>query len=567
MMEYLVDKILAIVYVVHIAWALCFIIPDIAEKVSDQCSNTWYCARFSRLAGLGYTVDLADGQWRDFRQSLVLLMLTAFGTSFATYLVRWFVANLYPGNRKLLVWCTSTLRALVGVIILFVQHGYHGVVVLIIALVGFQITRLTRNHKLQFGLTWAYAIFILLFKESYRLKHLSGFQYLTPLFDRRYGGMYGWQLPANFLVLRIISYSCDYYWAVERATKNQTAKDSTNSPPTPNDLSLISSRPLQEYTRLNYVAYVLYAPLYMAGPVITFDNFMGCTASTASSSGTTSPTTITCTDAATATVTGTATTDDGALSLKPPHGENVLLYLVRWAGCLALMEYLLHKYPFFAVASSGLINHLTAAQTAIVCYLLLKVMWMKFLLIWRFFRLWALLEGITPPENMTRCMSNNHSLEHFWKGWHSSFNKWIVRYLYKPLGGRERQVRSVWVIFLFVALWHDMEVKLLLWGLLNAFFYVVEVTIKKAVVYSKVLERLPVFVQDLVCAMAGASYIIVLIGVNLVGYGVGVGGVSNIIAKFATTEGLQTVGCCFYFLTIAVLMMQVLKKNGWSTAG
>jgi protein-cysteine N-palmitoyltransferase HHAT len=54
-------------------------------------------------------------------------------------------------------------------------------------------------------------------------------------------------------------------------------------------------------------------------------------------------------------------------------------------------------------------------------------MWLKFLLIWRFFRLWALADGVLPPENQVRCMSNNQSLGQFWKGWHASFNLWIVR--------------------------------------------------------------------------------------------------------------------------------------------
>jgi protein-cysteine N-palmitoyltransferase HHAT len=49
------------------------------------------------------------------------------------------------------------------------------------------------------------------------------------------------------------------------------------------------------------------------------------------------------------------------------------------------------------------------------------------------------------------------------------------RYLYVPLGGRDKAWLSVWPIFLFVAVWHDIEPKLLLWGALNAGFYVIEV--------------------------------------------------------------------------------------------
>lgn len=55
-------------------------------------------------------------------------------------------------------------------------------------------------------------------------------------------------------------------------------------------------------------------------------------------------------------------------------------------------------------------------------------MWLKFLLLWRFFRLWALADGVLPPENQVRCMSNNQSIGQFWRGWHASFNLWLVRY-------------------------------------------------------------------------------------------------------------------------------------------
>ena len=47
--------------------------------------------------------------------------------------------------------------------------------------------------------------------------------------------------------------------------------------------------------------------------------------------------------------------------------------------------------------------------------------------------------------------------------------------MYIPLGGRKMAWLNVWPIFLFVAVWHDIEPKLLLWGALNSIFYVIEV--------------------------------------------------------------------------------------------
>ena len=37
---------------------------------------------------------------------------------------------------------------------------------------------------------------------------------------------------------------------------------------------------------------------------------------------------------------------------------------------------------------------------ALFVYTILLIMWLKFLVIWRLFRFWALCDGVEPPENM-----------------------------------------------------------------------------------------------------------------------------------------------------------------------
>ena len=193
-------------------------------------------------------------------------------------------------------------------------------------------------------------------------------------------------------------------------------------------------------------------------------------------------------------------------------------------------------------------------------YIMLKMMWIKFLLIWRFFRLWALADGVDPPENMLRCMSNNYSLEQFWRGWHASFNKWIVRYMYVPMGGRVYNQWSVWVIFLFVAIWHDIELKLLVWGALNSVFFVVE-RIARHAAQSETMQRLPSWLQHCIFAISGSLYILVLIVVNLVGYAVGVGGVANMMEKFWCWEGLKVLLVSMYFLSVGTSFMLFLRRK------
>jgi len=98
--------------------------------------------------------------------------------------------------------------------------------------------------------------------------------------------------------------------------------------------------------------------------------------------------------------------------------------------------------------------------------------------IWRSFRLWAALDGVLAPENLPACVSRQYTLSGFWRCWHASFNRWLVRYVYLPLGGRASgrvaRWRNLCVVFGFVALWHDVSPKLLAWGALLPLFFAPE---------------------------------------------------------------------------------------------
>ena len=98
---------------------------------------------------------------------------------------------------------------------------------------------------------------------------------------------------------------------------------------------------------------------------------------------------------------------------------------------------------------------------------------------WRFFRLWSLADGVDPPENMVRCMANNYSTLGFWRSWHRSFNLWILRYIYVPLGGSRNVLASTLLVFTFVALWHDLSLRLLTWGWAISLFIVPELLARR----------------------------------------------------------------------------------------
>ena len=111
-------------------------------------------------------------------------------------------------------------------------------------------------------------------------------------------------------------------------------------------------------------------------------------------------------------------------------------------------------------------------------FLNLTFLWFKFTVIWRTARIWAWFDGILTEENMNRCVYNNYCFEGFWRAWHRSFNIWLIRYIYIPLGGAKTKIFNLWIIFSFVALWHDLKINLLIWGWFICFFLVPEILVK-----------------------------------------------------------------------------------------
>lgn len=81
---------------------------------------------------------------------------------------------------------------------------------------------------------------------------------------------------------------------------------------------------------------------------------------------------------------------------------------------------------------------------------------------------------------------------------------------------------------------------------------------------SKAVQRLPKGLTTALTIIGGALYIFALVGVNLVGYAVGVGGMSDILKMLVSWQGLGVLGLCFYFLCWGVLLMMHLRSLGWA---
>ena len=248
--------------------------------------------------------------------------------------------------------------------------------------------------------------------------------------------------------------------------------------------------------------YTIYAPLYLAGPIISFNDYIS--------------------------------------QLKYPpliiSTSRTIKYGIRSFLCLLAMELILH-YDYCVAISKAHVdwNTYTAAQLSLLSYFSVHVLWLKLLLPWRFFRLWALMDGIDPPENMLRCISNAPSTVAFWRGWHRSYNRWLVRYLYVPLGGAStkswkstlRTVANYALVFTFVALWHDISLNLLIWGWLIVFFMLPEIVAKMLFPRKRWENNLTAY--RIISGIATVGNLVMMVSANIVGFAVGFDGLKSIL--------------------------------------
>ena len=69
----------------------------------------------------------------------------------------------------------------------------------------------------------------------------------------------------------------------------------------------------------------------------------------------------------------------------------------------------------------------------------------------------------------------SRDIAEFWRRWHISLSTWFRDYLYIPLGGsrggNRRKIRNTFAIFLVSGFWHGANWTFLIWGFLNACYF------------------------------------------------------------------------------------------------
>ncbi|CAN1151613.1 Membrane-bound O-acyltransferase gup1 [Linum perenne] len=478
----------------------------------------------SKLYGLrpGWLVpprlnDLSDAQWRNFRGNLPILTAV-----FAIFAI---LANTLKALFSLRAKGMSITWLLISLAYLSYLHGACTVYILLIASVNFVIVMIFARTKYFSSAIWIFNLSVLLSNRLYEGYPFSMFGEQWAYLDN-FRGTFRWHICFNFVILRMISFGYDYHWANQEfhfdhkkhIQRCHVCKSGRMC------YQLLQERSVQidKFSFTVYLSYLVYAPLYLAGPIVSFNAF--------------------------------------ASQVRVFGVEFLLHDTLRSFFCIYSIYSIIESYAtLYAVLVFSPLNDSGSSLISFeLLHLLLQVlnfMWLKFFLIWRYFRLWSLINGIEVPENLPKCVNNCYNLESFWKNWHASFNRWLVRYIYIPLGGSGRKLLNVWVIFTFVAIWHDLEWKLLSWAWLTCLFFIPEMLVKSAMTNLQAESAFGELLFRELSAVAGAITVTCLMVANLVGYVIGPSGINWLVSKFLTREGLPVLAAMLVSFYIGVKLM------------
>ncbi|KAF9924289.1 glycerol transporter [Linnemannia zychae] len=486
----------------------------------------------------GFKMDNSDEQYANFRNNIptltaVIAIYLPLGYIFKTYMV-----PVMPIKSPQQPLYRAYFFLTFSLIYIYFMHGNSLLKIGAIISINYAIAKLGRSSRLMPTFTWIFNLAILFMNEKYRGYNFTDIHSSLAWLDNNKGVNSRWDVTFNFTMLRLVSFNLDYYWALRQTREERMKIDRDRAPATDKERVAIPTF-IDDYNFIYYAAYVLYAPLYVAGPIITFNDFIS--------------------------------------QLRYPKEISIktrAMWFVRLVFCLLTMEFMMHYMHLVAISKRQAWDNDPILQICMIGLFNLVLIWLKLMIIWRFFRFWALMDGIKAPENMIRCVVNNYSALGFWRSWHKSYNLWTIRYLYIPMGGSRYAIYNIWIVFTFVAIWHDINLKLLAWGWLITLFVLPEIIASK--VFSKKKASSSKSVRMLLrfhlmwgkwpyyrhlCAVGAVGNIFMMMVANLVGFSLGLENTMKMLSDlFGTLHGWSVMCCCFCAIFVCVQVMFELRE-------
>ncbi|KAF0433891.1 MBOAT-domain-containing protein [Gigaspora margarita] len=485
------------------------------EKYSWRLQDGWI---------FGRKVDNSDIQFASFRNHYGALIFALAVYLVLSHLYRFFLVPKSPAKFQSQLLIRTYFFLGFSIIFLYVMFGNNIIKILMILSTNYLIPKVFEGSIANPIITWIFNLGILFLNETYGNYKFGDLNENLSFLDNNRGLVARWDVTFNICMLRLVSFNMDYYWSFHSSNNTPEKNDRDLAPLTEKD-RIIGPCFREDYNFIYYLSYILYAPLYLAGPIITYNNFIA--------------------------------------QLRYPREidlKTTLIYGLRLFIAIMIMEFMLHYTYVVAIVKSKAWDGDSPLELGMIGVLNLELVWLKLLIIWRFFRFWAMSDGIDTQENILRCMLNNYSTSGFWRSWHRSYYRWIIRYIYVPLGGNKHSTLNMLIVFIFVALWHDISLKLLAWGWLIWLFILPE-TISRKLFSSQEWADWSHYRH--LCAVGAIINLLMMWAANLVGFVVGLDGMKVLFTSiFMTPTGLMELGiACIVLFCGAQILFEIREEE------
>ena len=490
-LEYVIHSIIAFILAIYFTLNLFTICRSLAEKHNFKISGIVKGYTF-----LGGYRDLSDFQWRYYRQNLSTLII---------------FLSIFILSNKLIKTFGSLNVLKISYLIFGLGYGFflHRIKIIYLLIILFISFSFTRNYnllgkKMFIALTW---IFCILVKFTSEIWDGYSFNFLN-LSDFLKNPLLGWHSTFGLTMLKMISFNLEYANVAEKDFKNnylisidkimEHCKECSKGNFCLRSLKFVHAKE-SDFSFYNLVLYIFYPPFYFSGPTIMYHSFIF------------------------------------QLNHYKENNHNdifypkKIIYLFRCIFIFIIFEIFNHFLYVNAIMTNKnnkwLFDEFSNSNSYFTLFYLafnnLVFIYLKFSLIWKIARLFGWADGIYSEENMNRCIYNNYCFEGFWRQWHRSYNIWLIRYMYIPLGGKDNKLFNTFIIFSFVALWHDLRFNLLLWAWVIYICLIPEIIIKRyfskdsmQYLNDKMWFR---YLRAYVCSVV----ILMMITANLIGFGIG----------------------------------------------
>ncbi|CAK83649.1 unnamed protein product (macronuclear) [Paramecium tetraurelia] len=463
-----------------------------------------------QIGWFGIMKDTSDHQWNAYQQNLQTILLFQFFCLLGSFLIKKISNN--QTQLKNLQYFNITI----GLIFSFVAMSFGVIFQFAVLMIFYILQKYLINFKYFVLSLWAFVMVFLYLNET-----LNGFnqKMISPHLEildqiQEEQQQIQWHRLFNLVLLRIISFSLDHYWAVQETREYYIQSNLEIK------LNQYHPRLLDKSIETQQSKTRIYLNTIFLGTLHTYIILLYLL-------------------------------QDLRLHLMHStlnQNREVIYYVLRvYVLNLLTFEIFLHICYPNAISNikenAHIWQSLSFYDFHVMSFVNLIFIWYKFMIIWRISRAWALIDGIEVPENMSRCIYNNYNFSGFWRSWHRSFNQWLIRYLYIPLGGSHYKALNIWVVFLFVAFWHDFKSDLFFW----AFIICLALLPEMAAMYFFNREQYYKFWWfKYLTAIAAGFQIEVMSLANFIGFGQGKDCLNHIYQKYFNLD------CMIIFILVAI---------------